>query len=365
MSIALTEVARRVKPENTILLFGAGASIPSGAPSVGSLINQLRSEFKIDGDDYSLPEIASIVEDSFSRRELIESIRKSITRVRVTGSLLNLPLYEWKSIYSTNYDRLVEQAYELKGKELSVVTSNFEFGIQAKPEQVRLYKLHGSIEKDEVDGVRSRMVISDNDYDLTSEYRETLYDSLKNDLNGSDLIIIGHSLSDSHIKELVNRAIEISNRAHSSGTVTLLMYNEDENRARLHEKRGLKVAFGSLDSFFLELHKQCEPKKNLYSCTGDPVDKFPSLRPVTIDVKHSIETEEKNASAIFNGWPAGYGDIRGGLTFPRTKITDISKSISNGKLCCLLLGPSGIGKTTLAKQFLFDSSASYDFLWEH
>lgn len=320
MSITLAEAAKRIKPRNTVLLFGAGASIPSGVPSVHNLISYLSSEFSVDGDDYSLSEIASIIEDNYSRKELVESLRKKIDRVRVTGSLLNLPLYDWKSIYTTNYDRLVEQAYESKNKKISVVTSNFEFGNQQIPEQTRLYKLHGTIEKDEVDGVRSRIVISENDYELTSEYREALYDSLRSDLNGSDLLIIGYSLSDQHIKDLIHRAVEINRKAYAGGSVTLIMYTPDDYRAKLHEKRGLRVAFGNLDDFFVELHQQYEPETNIYLSTGDPLDRFPHLRPITVDVKHSLETEEKDASSIFNGWPASYADIRGGAYFPENQV---------------------------------------------
>ncbi len=365
MSIPLAEAAKIILPSNTVLLFGAGASIPSGAPSVQTLINHLASSFSIEGEDYSLSEIASIVEDGHSRRGLIDSLREKFNRLRVTGSLLNLPLYDWKSIYTTNYDRLVEQAYEAKNKELSVVTSNFDFGVQRTPEQQRLYKLHGSIDKDEAYGDRSRIVISENDYDLTSEYREALYDTLKTDLIGSNLVIIGYSLSDQHIKNLISRAVEINSKSHIGGSITLIMYSPDENRARLHERRGLKVAFGSIDDFFVELHKQCEPKANVYNSTGDPLDRFPNLRPVTIDVLHSINSEETDASRVFNGWPASYADIKSGLTFPRSKLGDITRSLSSEKLCCLILGPSGIGKTTLAKQALSDQTTSFDYYWEH
>jgi hypothetical protein len=365
MTISLSEVARRIKPKNTVILFGAGASVPSGAPSVSSLISHLSGRFSVSGSDYSLSEIASIVEESYSRRELIESIREKFNKVRVTGSLMNLPLYGWKSLYTTNYDTLVEQAYQARQTEISVVTSNFDFGIQRTPEKTRLYKIHGSIEKDEIDGNRSRIVISENDYDLTFDYREMLFQSLQHDLNGSDLIIIGYSLSDSHIKDLINRALELNNKAYTGGAVTLIMYTQDENRAKLHEKRGVKVAFGSLDDFFLELHKQHTPERITYSSTGDPLDGLPNLRPVTIDIRHQANSEEKDASAIFNGWPASYADIRAGLTFPRSKLDDILRSMSGNNVCCLILGPSGIGKTTLSKQALCDPCLDVDYCWEH
>ncbi|MEN1641615.1 SIR2 family protein, partial [Pseudomonas aeruginosa] len=62
-------------------------------------------------------------------------------------------MYNWKNIYTTNYDTLIEQSYARKNKNLSVISSNFDFTVQKIPEATKLYKLHGTIDKDEVDGV--------------------------------------------------------------------------------------------------------------------------------------------------------------------------------------------------------------------
>lgn len=366
MSTPMSELVKRLHPENTVLFFGAGSSIPSGAPSVAKIIERFSGNFDIESDGYSLSEMASIIEQTRSRREMIESLRSLFKNKTPTGSLLNLPLYNWKNIYTTNYDDLIEQSYATKKKDLSIISSNFDFQVQEIPEAIKLFKLHGSIDKDEVDGIHSRIIISENDYDLTSDYREALYDSLKADLIGTDLVIIGYSLSDLHIKELISRALEINSKSHSPATINLLLFNKDENRALLHEKRGIKVTFGGLDDFFVELHKNCDLSTVVYTSTGDPLDVSASLRPITTDVRHAVEKSYKDASMMFNGWPASYADIAANLTFNRTKAHEIYSYLdSSDSISAIILGASGTGKTTLAKQILYRKYQNNYCCWEH
>ena len=366
MSISLSELVSRISPIKTVLFFGAGSSLPSGAPSVEKIISKVSTEYNIPSTGYSLSEITSIAENKSSRADIISTLRRLFHNLTATGSILNLPLYNWKNIYTTNYDNLVEQAYEKKGIPISVFSSNFDFGVQRTPEAIKLYKLHGTIEKDVSDGFQSRIIITESDYDDATEYREALFDALKNDISGSSLVIIGYSLSDVHIKEIINRAIELNNKSGSPGSIYLLLYQKDEERAYLYERRGITVAFGGLDEFFLELQKSDIESTLVYSSTGDPLDVAPILRPVTIDVAHDIHTKEKDAGAMFQGWPASYADVKANLTFERSVWRRIEKELdAQDCLCTVIMGASGTGKSTLARQVI---SAYFDKnfqCWEH
>ena len=50
MAIDLTILARQITPEETVLVLGAGVSIPSGAPTGNELRDELGAHFSIDGD---------------------------------------------------------------------------------------------------------------------------------------------------------------------------------------------------------------------------------------------------------------------------------------------------------------------------
>ncbi len=365
MSIALSDLASRIKPENTVLFFGAGSSLPSNVPGVDKIKKRIHCTFGVD-ESFSLSEMSSIVEQTRSRKELITTLRSLFENVSPTGSLLNLPLYNWKNIYTTNYDDLIEQSYKRKGKNISVISSNFDFTVQKIPETIKLFKIHGTIDKDEIDGIHSRIVLSENDYDLTFEYREHLYDSLKLDIAGSNIVIIGYSLADQHIKEIITKAIDINNKSHNPATVYLLLYTPDENRALLHERRGVKVAFGSLDDFFVEIQKSCKPTELVYVSTGDPLDGVPSLHPVTKSISHELKSGTKNVSAMFNGWPASYADIAASLTFRRSITNEICKKLDEeNPSFSIILGGSGTGKSTLARQVMYHQHQKNKYTWEH
>jgi len=367
MTISIQELVDELVPERTVLIFGAGASIPSEAPSVTSLIARISQEFNIDSEGLTLSEISGLAERKRNRRDLIAVVRDEFKGTRAKGSILNLPLYGWKSIYSTNYDEVVEKAYLKAEKDLTVFTSNFDFTIHENPNATKLFKIHGTLNKDVADGNASRLILTDLDYDQTQDFREALYLRLAGDLTaGTHVVIVGQSLADPDLREVVQKAISINQKAMGGGRIALLLYTPDQNRASLFEARGLKVAFGGLDDFFLHLARKSPDHTTAHRDSGDLLDFSPALRPVTWIVSEEIDTRRADVSAIFNGWPARYADIVSGFTFERSVANEIINRIQRDqKLCAVLLGASGVGKTTAARQAVRRLQASGFAAWEH
>ncbi|CAG9248338.1 SIR2_2 domain-containing protein [Burkholderia cepacia] len=364
MPIEITRLANELIPEKTVLFFGAGACVPSHAPSVAKLMECFEATFNLASDGYSLREYTGIIENKYGRRKLIEALRVPFKKLHPTGSLLNMPLYPWKSLFTTNYDLLIEQSYKAKNVDLLVYESNFDFSVHDKPASAKLFKLHGTIDKDVADGHVGRIIITDNDYDFTSSYREGLYSRLKSDLLGANLIIIGHSLADEDIKAVANHAAEISGQTGGVSKITLLMYNKDLNRADLWERRGFQVCFGGIDDFFSAIAPKIPETTTAYIDPVEPLDHATSLKPVTIDVSHDA-AGDSDISGMFNGWPARYSDIEAGLTFDRLTTSDVVEKIKGDLSCAVILGPSGVGKTTAARQILLRLSKESFYCWEH
>ncbi|MBL1437307.1 MAG: SIR2 family protein [Rhodobacteraceae bacterium] len=276
-----------------------------------------------------------------------------------------MPLYNWKSIFSTNYDNLVEQVYEERGRSLRVYDSNFCFTTEDEDTDCNLFKLHGTIEKDICDGDNSQIILTEEDYEQTEDYREYLYDRLKSDLAGADLIIIGHSLADPDIKAIVNRAVALNANIHSPSKITLLMYTLDENRASLFERKGLQVCFGDVDQFCAKLATANVTSNNANIEANSSFDQYPVLVSATTEVAHAVD-QSPNISLMFNGKPATYADIKEGFTFERSLAQKIVSYFEQDKsLCATLLGASGVGKTTSAKQALLLMLESEILCWQH
>lgn len=218
-----------------------------------------------------------------------------------------------------------------------------------------------------MDGYVHNLILTQTDYDDTSEYRAALYSRLKDDLNpGSQAVIIGQSLNDTHLRDLIEDVISTNKKVGAGGRIFLVLYEHNENRAKAYELRGLKVAFGSLDSFIAGMDAKAPDTAVAYKDTGNLLDAVSALRPFTVDIQDEMAPELANVSSIFNGWPANYSDITTGLTFERTCVGEVIRLIEeSGKQYICLLGASGVGKTTAARQTMLRLKWKGYLAWEH
>ena len=363
---SIKNLVASLHPEKTVLFFGSGASLPSGAPSAAALTTAISQRFGAP-TGFNLADASMLAEIKADRSELIKFLRTQFRNPAPTGGLKNVSLYDWKSIFTTNYDELVEHVYRQNQKDLVVYSSNFDFSQDTNPLSAKLFKIHGTIDKDVSDGDHSRIVLTSGDYDKTLEYREFLYDRLSADMAGAQTIFIGHSLADPDIKEVLDRIILAQSKLHGSGgKISLLFYERDEDRAALYEARGIQIAFGSIDDFFAELAKQKSGETPDSETAENILDLYPRLRAITTNCAHAAESFQPNFNRMFNGAPATYADVRDGLTFVRETTKKICATFASGSSNVLtLLGASGVGKTTCARQVALAMLRENWEVWEH
>jgi hypothetical protein len=208
MPIAILELARLIAPARCNLLLGAGASIPSGGMSGPQLAKRLAHEL-LDSASGNLDEVASILCMKHGRAAVIAALRHCLDSLLPTGGLLALPTFPWLSVYTTNYDRVVELAYQRQHKPLTVIRSNYDWSHSEHASGTILYKMHGCISQDEVDGHKSKMILTEDDFETARQYREALFQRLGYDLMTKDIVVIGHSLGDPDLKSLMTEAIRI------------------------------------------------------------------------------------------------------------------------------------------------------------
>jgi hypothetical protein len=115
---SVQSIINRIQPEKTVLLFGAGSSIPSKAPTSQDLIDLLATRFALPATGFSLPELSSLAERKAGRRTVIDALREQFKTLKPTGGLLNLPLYNWKSLFTTNFDGAVRNAVGIQWRVL-------------------------------------------------------------------------------------------------------------------------------------------------------------------------------------------------------------------------------------------------------
>ncbi len=355
MPIDLSVLCRQISPEQTVLIFGAGASIPSGAPSGQQLAHELETKFRIgQGLGLSLSDLSTLIERRISRRELVEFICNRIAKLQPTGGLLNIPTFGWASIFSTNYDDLVEKAFKKANVPLTVYSSNYDFRGAGEKSAQSLYKFHGTIWKDDSLGDKERMVITEPDFDKVEDYRGILYRRLAENLHSKSALIVGNSLADPDLRRLVDDALRAKATEGAPGRIYLFAYTTNLDLAEIYESRGVTVCFGGIDDLALALIKASPEEQLVLSVTSEILDSAPSLYPATVTVKTQFSNDHGNLSKMFNGRPATLGDVKAGWTFERDVIEKLETQfvVTDGKPFAIVLGAAGVGKTTACRSLL-------------
>ena len=351
MPISLELLCSILKPANTALLLGAGASVPSGAPSGPQLAQRLwRDVAKNEPQSEDLIETAGILERRFSRRPIIEALITALKKLQPTGGLLGLPKFGWHSIFTTNFDQLMEAAYKSSGVPLIPIRSNYDFSYRESRTETTLYKLHGCISQDRSLGHKASMILTDQDYEDFDKYRQSLFSLLQSSLLTGDVLVIGQSLRDRHLNDLIKRVLAYKQEG-APGNIYALIYDSDDLRAPLLEDKGAKIAFGGIDEF---IHAMATNSPAPIFSTNPADITLPIAVVSVVENVEQVRLREPNVVKMFNGSSASFADIRAGVTFQRAQFLLALEQITNkNSPIMVIVGAGGVGKTTYARQILY------------
>lgn len=351
MPITLSALCANLKPASTALLLGAGASVPSGAPTGPQLAQRLwRDVAKSEAHSDDLIESAGILERRFSRRAVIEALVNALKHLQPTGGLLGLPKFAWQAIYTTNFDQLMEIAYKTSGMPLVPIRSNYDFSYRESRTDTTLYKLHGCITQDRSLGHKASMILSEQDYEDFDKYQQSIFSLLQSSLLTGDVLIIGQSLRDRHLSDLIKKVLTYKQEG-APGEIYALIYDPDDLRAPLLEDKGAKIAFGGIDEFVHAMTSSA-PASILPSAPADTT--LPISVISVVDNVEQSRLRETNVVKMFNGAAATFADIKGGVTFQRAQFAAVLNQVeSKDSPLIVVVGAAGVGKTTYARQIVY------------
>jgi len=365
MPITLHDLTGSIDPKRTALLLGAGASVPSGAPTGAALAHLLWTQVAKSGpvsDD--LMETTSILCRRYNRSVVVDEIVKPLKRLRPTAGLLALPNMEWNGIFTTNFDQLVETAFRQHRVPLAVFRTNYDFSRKEDAVGKKLFKLHGCISQDRSKGDKASMILTEDDYDEFKSFRAAIFAELQRSLMQGDVLVVGQSLRDQHLQTLVREVLKTKNEG-APGNVYVLAYEPDDIRAPLLEDRGARIAFGGIDELMHAFAQaSVEPQQTLVAEDNTTLLQF-SLLSTVKDIAVEVSSGS-NVIRMFNGGPATYADIASSVIFERDQQTQIADQLHSHEIrAATIIGSAGVGKTTMARAIAFDLHRRGLGAWEH
>jgi hypothetical protein len=252
MLSATEELALSIKQRRAILFVGAGVSMSVGLPSWRKLVQHMTDELGLEGPPgqdgltyQTLAEYFRIKEGSIGPLRSWMDRHWSVSREKVAKSRLHelIVSLDFPIIYTTNYDRNLEVAYETHNRSF-VKVANAKDVAKAEYGVTQIVKFHGDFDDD------ASLVLTETDYFDRLSFDSPLDVKFRADALGRTILFIGYSMSDLNIRLLLHRMWQTW---HRSG------YEKDRPRSFVFMPREDPVQEAVLGNWGISLLSGVEP----------------------------------------------------------------------------------------------------------
>jgi hypothetical protein len=290
--IVLQKIYDVIRHESAVLWVGAGLSFSAGYPSGKTLRDLIFQQLtgkqkKIIDKSLSLPDLAEEFERiNESRNKLLLLIEKIFEKVPDEVSPVHSQLskiFHFDSIITTNYDHLIEDAYDFK---CQVIRPKDPIS-SLNPQQVQVFKVHGDFED------KKNLVLTSSDYNKFFQDKkedEGLWTIIKSKFYTKHIVFIGYNLEDSNVSVLFNRIV-IELNSHKKECF-LIAPNLETYKIKTLEKRGVTYYNSTGEDFIDKLVDHLN--RNIWKdfengvCSMDTFSKTASYRNVAFDIRNGV-----------------------------------------------------------------------------
>jgi hypothetical protein len=204
----IDDLAEAIRNKNVILFVGAGVSMNLRLPSFEALIDHLIEDLdEKPGELKPLGDYLTIAEYYQLQKGSLGSVRSWMDRkwhdpkIDVGASKVHelIVKLDFPIIYTTNYDRWIELAFEHHKKDYLKVINVADLAKRTGQGQTQIVKFHGDFDDD------SSIVLTESSYLERLSFESPLDAKLRSDALGHSLLFIGYSLSDINMRYLLYR----------------------------------------------------------------------------------------------------------------------------------------------------------------
>jgi tetratricopeptide (TPR) repeat protein len=283
MDVALSlekdhQLIEAIRDNRTSLFLGAGASFgaidnqqPSKKiPDSDELANLLSRRFlfgKLDNQDFRY------VYDLCCSKEGVRAVQRYIHDILIpfgpSQDHLLIPTFAWAAIFTTNYDLVVERAYEQqrrKLQQLRVLSWDPDDGIGPVPESELLYlKLHGSITAFEHTDP-PLIASTDQLIDFRSK-RKGMFDTFLEHAKLRTMIFVGYSFKDTNLRNILAEVIKDGDNHPPHYTVLPHLNDYEADYWSERRIRPIRASFGEFLQHIDKVIPEGERKLGILAAT--------------------------------------------------------------------------------------------------
>ena len=198
----LSGFQREMDSDSVALFIGAGMSRASGFVDWKGLMKEVADDLGLDiNRETDLIALAQYHHNSRKTRHrinqlLVTEFTKGVTLTENHRLFASLPI---STIWTTNYDRLIEDAFTSAGKRVDVKRRQADLPITKPRADVTVYKMHGDVDAPD------DAVLTKDDYATFETHRNLFSVQLRGHLVSKSFLFLGYSFSDPNIDYILAR----------------------------------------------------------------------------------------------------------------------------------------------------------------
>lgn len=198
----LKEYSKAIDGREAAMFIGAGLSIPAGFKSWPELLRDVADELKLDIDRET--DLVALAQFHFNQHKvrtrlnqlLVDEYAQYFPVTENHRLIASLPI---ETVWTTNYECLIERAFREAGKRCEAKVTPENFSITLRGKDITVYKMHGDVTQPQ------DTVLIKEDYELYNVHREVFTNALKGDLVNKTFLFLGFSFTDPNIDYVLSR----------------------------------------------------------------------------------------------------------------------------------------------------------------
>jgi hypothetical protein len=226
-----------------ILFAGGGVSQNIGLPDFKALVGHIAEEMGLAPKRFGVADYAVVAEAYQVREKQLGKLRSWMDRewhpesIRIEHSELHNLIVDldFPVIYTTNYDRWLEKAFQARGKAFHKITNAADLTV-APEGATEIIKFHGDFEDDD------SLVLTESSYFQRMQFETPLDLRLRSDSLARPLLFAGYGLHDINTRYLLYRLQELwrnSPHADQRPNSYILMTEREEAQEIVLRSRGV------------------------------------------------------------------------------------------------------------------------------
>jgi hypothetical protein len=384
-----------VRQGQVVLFLGAGATFgavhpnavspPSGQQLADLIAMKFLSRRYV---GQALPRVADLAISESSLSEVQRFVATQFQDFKPAAFHSLLARFTWDTILTTNYDLVVERAYETVEDRVQRLvplvrdTQRIEDSLRSR-DALPYYKLHGCITV--LDDPALPLILTPDQYITHRRGRARLFERFESLSRDRTLVFVGHSLGDLDIRAVL---LEMSERQESTPRAYFVAPDADDVEARYWESRRLTVLRGTFADFMANLDASVPATARRLAKLSSP-SQHPVLRHLKVPLGSNLsdglsefldyEVEfvhgglrypRSDAHHFYSGFFSDWGPIGRNLDIRRRLTDDILSEMvitpeaerTSRQEFAVIKGHAGAGKRVTLHRLAWDAATTYDAL---